>query len=399
MQNFSGPIHLPGQDGYERERLAWNRAVDPRPAIVAEAVSVKDVRTAVLTARERDMPLVVQATGHGTLTDSEGALLLRTSRLNQVRVDPVRREATVGAGTTWSAVIAAAARHGLAPLSGTPWVGVTGYTLGGGTGWLSRMYGFAADSLLGARIVTADGEVREAADDLLWALRGGGGNYGVVTELTFRLYPVARVVAGITFHPFERAADTLAAYGHWALAEPDELNTALFLARTPDGGRMLGLRAVAIEGAERYLAPLLAVAGEPLSGGLQELTFEQAGKALAPEHPPMPLNTQFELFHCLPDDLVQVLVDSPAAGIEVRHWGGAMAEPDGPTGHRDVPFSVLVSEPAELPHATGGSFLNFLTDSARTADAFTPDNYARLVELKKLWDPDRLFRPSHLIGA
>lgn len=401
IKDFSGPVHLPGEAGYDAQRLAWNSGVDPRPAIVAEAVGPADVRAAVLTAREHGLPLSVQATGHGTLVPGDGGLLLRTGRMAGVEVDPARRTAVVEPGALWSDVIAAAAPYGLAPLSGTPSIGVTGYTLGGGTGWLSRRYGFAADSLICAELVTADGELLEVADDshpdLFWALRGGSGNFGLVTRMEFRLYPVGRVFAGLTMHAFERAADTLACYRDWALTEPDTLNTAIFLVRRPDGGRMLGLRVFSMEENSRALAPLLEAAGEPLSGNLAEMSFELAGAMLAPEHPRMPLRNQFELFHELPDDLIGRLLDSPADGIEVRHWGGAMAGPGGPAGHRDVPFSVNASEPVDLPHATGGTFLNFLSDPSRTASAFTEENHARLVELKKAWDPDVVLRPSHVI--
>ncbi|WP_240506224.1 FAD-binding oxidoreductase [Thermoactinospora rubra] len=400
IPDFTGPVHLPDAGAYDEARLAWNRAVDPRPALVAEAAGERDVRAAVSFARERGMPLAVQATGHGMLVANEGALLLKTSRLTGVRVDPQRREATAGAGALWTDVIAAAAPYGLAPLSGTPWIGVTGYTLGGGLGWLSRRYGLAADSLLRARVVTADGELRTAEDgDLLWALRGGSGNFGVVTELTFRLYPVERVHAGLTLHPIERTAETLAVYRDWALEEPDTLATGVLLMRMPDGSRVLGVRSFAVEGGERALGPLLAAAGEPLSGGRGEQTFAEASATLAPVHPPMPVRHRFELFRELPDDLVTLLAHSPPDVVEIRHWGGAFARPGGPAGHRDVPFSILTAGDVELPHATGGSFLTFLTDPARTADAYTAANHARLVELKKSWDPDTVFRPSHLIGA
>ncbi|NUR85192.1 MAG: FAD-binding oxidoreductase, partial [Nonomuraea sp.] len=289
---FQGRISLPGEQRYEQERLPWNRRFDPRPGIVAEATCAADVRAAVLVAGEHGLRITPQSTGHGTITSAEGGLMLRTSQLSRVSVDPHAATATAGAGALWSDVIAAAAPYGLAPLSGTPWVGVAGYTLGGGTGWLSRKYGFAADSLLGAEVVTADGRVlrvsRDAEPELFWALRGGSGNFALVTELTFRLYPVERVVAGMTFHAFERAADTLAAYRDWAWDEPDELNTAVMVMRMPDGNRALAIRAVCLDDSAELLRPLLDAAGEPLNGGLAELSFAEVGTALAgPPRPPM----------------------------------------------------------------------------------------------------------------
>ncbi|WP_327090857.1 FAD-binding oxidoreductase [Nonomuraea sp. NBC_01738] len=197
-----------------------------------------------------------------------------------MHVDPLTRTASAEPGALWSDVIAAAAPYGLAPLSGTPSVGVTGYTLGGGAGWLTRLYGYAADSLLAAELVTADGELLTAdADshpDLFWALRGGSGNFGVATRLDFRLYPVERVAAGMTMHAFDRAGDTLAVYREWAMKQPDTLNTAVILIRMPGGPPMLALRVVSVEDAGRTLAPLLEAAGEPISGGLAEMTFARA---------------------------------------------------------------------------------------------------------------------------
>ena len=177
-RHLDSAVLLPGDTRYETERLSWHRTVDPRPAVIVEAATPQDVQAAVLSARLNDLPFTVQATGHGTLTPADGGLLLKTSRLAGVHVDPEHRIARVGPGARWSQVIDAAAPYGLAPLSGTAAVGVAGYTLGGGAGWLSRKYGFAADSLLSAEVVTADGRQLTASaeehPDLFWALRGGG---------------------------------------------------------------------------------------------------------------------------------------------------------------------------------------------------------------------------------
>ena len=167
----------------------------PTPRWSSRRRDRSDVQAAIRTARDGDLPFAVQSTGHGAVPRPTAGCCSRRLRWTASPIDPERRVARVAAGTTWDAVIAAAAPHGLAPLSGSsPTVGVVGYTLGGGTGWLSRKYGYAADSVLRAAVVTADGElVTASADehpDLFWALRGGGGNFGVVTELEFRLYPV-----------------------------------------------------------------------------------------------------------------------------------------------------------------------------------------------------------------
>ena len=216
-RSFDGTVHLPGESGYDELRRPLNPALDPRPAIVARPRSAGDVQAAVIAAREGDLPIAVQATGHGLHASYDGGLLLNTSGLRAVHVDPERGTARVGPGAIWGQVIAAAAPFGLAPLSGSsPSVGVVGFTLGGGVGWLSRAHGFAADSVLRAELITATGRrVTASAErhaDLFWALRGGGGGFGLVTELEFRLHPVERVYAGTSYFPVERAAETLAVY-------------------------------------------------------------------------------------------------------------------------------------------------------------------------------------------
>jgi FAD/FMN-containing dehydrogenase len=428
---FEGRVHGRGDDGYDAARQPWQLAVDPHPALVVEAAGPQDVQAAIRTARDGDLALAVQATGHGAVPRADGGLLLKTTSMDGVTIDTERRVARVAAGTTWDAVIAAAAPHGLAPLSGSSTtVGVVGYTLGGGTGWLSRKYGYAADSVLRAAVVTADGEIVTASadehPDLFWALRGGGGNFGVVTELEFRLYPVDRLYAGMAMFDVDRAADVLAVYREWADDEPDESSTALVAMTVPPvpvfpeavrGRRVLMLRALYVGGpedGERNLAPLRQAAGEPLMDAFREMAFPDTATLGAP---PAPLASamRIELFHDLSDDVVGLglAANGLVSGVEFRHWGGAPARPDGdagPIGHRDAPFSVVVAAMAEdgsqapalqaavdkvgdklAPHATGGSFRNFLGDAARTPSAYTAEDYGRLAEVKREYDPDNVF--------
>ena len=411
-------LWLPGHSEYDNQRRAINPALDPRPVAVAEASGVADVQEAVRLARDEGLPLAVQSTGHGTHVPANRALLLKTSRMATVLVDPDRRVARVGAGATWGQVLAAAAPFGLAPLSGSsPTVGVTGYTLGGGVGWLSRLHGFAADSLLRAAMVTADGELVFADADqepeLFWALRGGGGNFGVVTGLEFQLYPVRQVYAGTSYFDFERAPDTLGRYADWLDEAPDELSTAVLLTRMPEtpevpqrirGRRVLAIRAMyagdAAE-AEHHLAALRAVAGPALVEGFDAMSYADARMGGTPPR-------HLELLNGLPDSLIGSLVEAiesaSVSTIELRHWGGAMGRGDGPAGHRSAPLSVIADTPdpdlieALQPWATGGSFLNFLSDPSRTESAYTPENYARLREIKADWDPDNIFSFGHNIA-
>jgi FAD/FMN-containing dehydrogenase len=404
---FRGQVHLPGSETYDDERVTWSKRIDPRPAMVAEALTPADVRAAVLTAQLHDLPFAVQSTGHGTLVPADGGLLLKTSQMAEVLVNPQRQTARVGPGACWGDVIAAAAPLGLAPISGSSMsVGVTGYTLGGGFGWLSRAHGLAADSLLRADIVTADGRlVTATADrnpDLFWAVRGGGANFGVVTALEFRLYPVARVFAGTAWFPRERAAATLARYRDWAASQPDELNASVVVSH--DALAIRGLYAGSEEGARRALRPLFEAAGAPVADDWRVMGFADTGSigGTAPRH--------FDLFEQLPDAVIAEVVHAVARrganAVEVRHWGGAIARPGpgaGPAGHHDLPFSITVDGPPEAadglaPYATGDSFLNFLADPARTHTAYTAANWERLRELKRAYDPDNVFGLSHNIA-
>jgi FAD/FMN-containing dehydrogenase len=443
-RSFAGGLYMPGDAGYGTERLGWDRSIDSRPAIVATATGPGDVQAAILAAREHELPLAVQATGHGTVIASDGALLIKTSQMATVAIDPHRRIARVGPGAVWHHVNTAAAPFGLAALAGRcATVGVTGYTLGGGTGWLSRKFGYAADSVVRAEVVTADGRLLVASTDenpdLFWALRGGGGNFGVVTSLEFRLYPAAHLFAGMSLYPLDRAFETMATYRQWALDEPDEMNSAVMLMRLPPhpsvpepyrGKRFLTIRAFYLGSAEdgrRVLAPLVDAAGPPLLDGFRMMSFLEASAATnGPDAPPMAARQYVDLFQNVPDDVIRAMVeaagegvDSPLAFIELRHWGGAMARPGpdaGPAGARDVPFSVMAVAPYQAheqerveayvdglatrlqPYATGGSFLNLQMDRAKTRTAFTTENYARLVQAKRRWDPDNFFRLNHNIS-
>jgi FAD/FMN-containing dehydrogenase len=410
-----GQVYEPGGDEYDQARQTWNRRVEQRPALIVRAEGPADVRAAVSGAGGHGVPIAVQSTGHGTHVPADGALLIKTSDMAGVLIDPGRRTARVGPGVRWEQVIAAAAQVGLAPLSGSsPDVGVAGYTLGGGLGWLSRAYGFAADSLLRASLVTAGGRQvtvsRASHPDLFWALRGGGGNFGIVTSLEFRLYPVTRVYAGIAYFRFERAAETLARYREWSASEPDKLTTAVMLIGKPSepglDGPVLAIRALyagPAAAARRALCPLWEAAGTPVRDGMREMAFAQVRgiPSVAPRN--------FQMAAELPDPLIEDLVAAARdeASVEIRHWGGAIAaagQDAGPAGHRDVPFSVVMDGSPEVfasirAYPADGSFLNFLHETDRTRTAYTPANYRRLRDVKGAWDPDNVFGATHNIAA
>ncbi|MQA77924.1 MAG: FAD-binding protein [Streptosporangiales bacterium] len=407
---LAGSVYVPGDAEY-----AGKESYRGAPAFVVEAATPAEVRSALGVAREYGLPLTVQSTGHGTIVAPTGGLLLRTSRMARVLVDPDRRIARVGAGARWSEVIAAAEPFGLAPLSGdTPSVGVVGYTLGGGLSWLSRRYGFAADSLLRIDLVTADGRYVTATEhrnpDLFWAVRGGGGNFGVVTSLEFRLYHVPEVYGGSAVFPIERAAAALTFLAEHGEELPDALSLSLVVARNAgEDGPGLIVRAVHADGAdagERALRPLLDIVGAPVSGGFRPMRYsEVSGIGGTPPR-------GFAMYDRLSPELVERVVgsvtrpDSGVSALEIKHWGGAIAWPTdpapGPVSHRDVPFVMkLDASPhavADLTrYATGHSYLNFLSDTTRTARAYTEDNYRRLRGVKAAYDPDNMFHRNHNI--
>jgi FAD/FMN-containing dehydrogenase len=372
--------------------------------LTVEATGAADVRAAVLASRELGLPLTVQATGHGTVVPPDEGMLLKTSRMSRVLVDPSRGIARAGAGARWSDVIAAAAPLGLAPLSGShASVGVTGFTLGGGVGWLSRRYGFAADHLVSAEIVTADGRHLTADagrhPDLFWALRGGSGNFGVVTSLEFRLHPVSTVYGGVALFPASRAADILTRFRDESDTRPDALSVSIAITNHASHGRVVAVRAVYVGSAEegaRALRSLRDAAGPPLQEDFRTMPYAETESlgGTPPQH--------FHLYADLPDALIAAITESDAAGIEVKQWGGAMARPGadaGPVGHRDVPFSLTIdgSDDGLASYATGGAFLNFLHDTSRTASAYTPENFRRLREVKRAYDPQNVFHRNHNI--
>lgn len=384
------------------------------PLTVVDAESPADVRATVLAARERDVPFAVEATGHGAHGAFDSGVLLKTTRMNSVAVDPSRRLVRVGPGARWADVIAATAPYGLAPVSGTtPSVGVTGFTLGGGLGWMSRRYGFAADNVVRAEVVTADGGLVSASADhnaeLFWALRGGGGNFGVVTSLEFRVHALPEVFGGTALFPVERAADVIAFYRDTAAARPDELTANIVLMKSSPvegiAGPVLAVRGLfagpAVDGA-CALRPLFAAAGHPLHDGFRAMTYAETGTIGGTR----PANLHF-FGDLLPDDVissaVDAVVDGPASAVEVRTWGGAMARPAadaGPVGPRDAVFSVMIDGPDEpliASRATGQVFLNWSHDTSCTHRAFTLGDYSRLRDVKTAYDPHNLFQRGHNI--
>jgi FAD/FMN-containing dehydrogenase len=433
IPGFHGTVHTPGSPGYDRGRQAWNRAVDARPAMVAVATTVDDVASAVRFAAGHGLPLTVQATGHGTQTAVDGGVLLRTQRLDDVDVDPAHRTARIAAGTCWQDVVAAAAPHGLAPLSGVGSVGAIGFTVGGGAGPLARLHGLAADSVTAAEVVTADGERRRITTtdepDLFWAIRGGGGSFAVVTAMEIRLFPVEWVRSGLLAYDVAAAPDLLGGLEAWAADAPDGTSVAAMLTTLPEAGpfpppmlgrTVVGLRVTQVgDTATDAVLPLTEPLGEPLLDTTAWMTFAES-YASAPPHEPTGVVQHFGFVESLTDGVSAEVIDAVTAGritsAEIRQWGGALARPrpdGGAAGVLEAAFSVLLaSEFADpgrreeaaaamadtstrlRPHETGRTFLNFVADPVDVPRAFASDTYDRLTAIKTAWDPADVIRPG-----
>jgi FAD binding domain/Berberine and berberine like len=327
-----------------------------------------------------------------------------------VQIFPGRRVASVGPGARWREVMQAAAPYGLAPLCGNATgVGVVGFTLGGGVGWLSRQYGYTADNVVRVEAVLADGTpVTATADtepELFWGLRGAGANLGLVTRLEVGLAPVAEVVAGDIEYPWEQAEQVLTAFA--GQAPPDHLTSIVVLDHR-DTARPPVVTVQAMSTADHRtardaLAAVLPTPGRPVRDTFAVMPYREAATMGGT------LPTGFDLLDRLDRKavgrlLTAVATDRPVR-LEIRYWGGAPSRPDdrsGPVGHRGVPFSVTVDGPPGVVAAvstlgTGGSFLNFLRDTGRTASAYTPADYARVRRLKARVDPGNIFGSQHNI--
>ena len=441
-----GRVHMPGMAGYDAARAGFSLTSQPTPDVVVMAESAADVVAAVNFARSQRLPVGVHATGHNFGFAFQGGLRINTSRMQGITIDPIARTARVQAGVIWKSVVQAAHHYGLAPLNGSsPLVGVVGYSLFGGYGWLLRKYGAAVDSVIGADVVTADGQlVRASATshaDLFWALRGASGNFGVVTALEFKLYPVGEMYGGALFFPMERAEQVLAAYSQWVATLPDEMTSSIVLMRVPPrpdvpeflrGKSIVTVRA-AYAGAEgdgaRLLQPLRDLGGL-LAETFQMLPYTQTATISNDPTTPMPTWRTTTMLKDLSPATIETIVrmngvggEAPVTIFEIRHLGGAMTRIPADSAafsQRYAPFlmqtiDVLTSpEQSETakrntqaifeamqPHSTGGVLPSWLGDGdygmERTRAGFSPESYRRLVALKDRYDPANMFRLNHNI--
>jgi FAD/FMN-containing dehydrogenase len=437
---LSDRVITPEDSRYDETRAVHNGLVDRRPALIVRCRTTQDVVAALALARDAGLEVSVRGGGHNVAgrAVTDGGVMIDLAEMQAVDVDPVAQVATAEAGVRWNRLNDAAGEHGLAVTGGAvSTTGIAGYTLGGGLGWLMSKHGLAADNLLAAELVTAAGEVLRvdagSHPDLFWALRGGGGNFGVVTAFTYRLHRQPTVTGGLIAHPLDAAPELLRFYRDAVADASDELTVFAGLVHAPDGsGTKLAALIVChtgdAEAAERELAPLKSW-GSPLLVEVGEMPYPQMNTLLDAGFPDGARNYWLSSFtRGLPDELIDLAVErfrsvpSPMTGILFEHFHGAVTR-IGPTEtavpHREQGWNLLIpsvwTDPADTeaniawtrdtlaamgPHLARGRWLNYLGDDQ--ADdairaAYGP-NHERLREVKRRYDPENVFHLNHNIA-
>ena len=439
-----GAIVAAGDEGYDEARLAWNLAADQRPAAVAFPENESDVSFALAYAREAGLRVSVQGTGHNPLPlgDMSGSLLIRTNKMNRVEIDPEARIARVQAGAVWADVASPANEHGLAALVGSsPDVGVVGYSLGGGVGYLGRKHGIQTNSVTAIELVTPDGEHQrvdaENNEDIFWALRGGGGNFGVVTAMEFRLYPVEELYAGWLIWPWERSQEVIERWVEWTETAPDEITSMVRIMQIPPIDEvpefLRGRQIVVFSGA--YLGS--KEDGDEVLAALRELEPETDTFAMMPPlglsylhgdpESPVPVLSDQAIVDEMPREAIETFVAKAGPGsnssllmAELRQMGGAMGR--SPEGHgalaridgKFVAFAggmvmnpemgaAVAHDAGELmaalaPYGHGRGYSNFAERAVDAASFFPEETYARLREVRSRVDRDGIMRANHEIA-
>ncbi|MFL6007492.1 MAG: FAD-binding oxidoreductase [Gaiellaceae bacterium] len=436
---IAGSVIGPQDAAFDSTRAVHNGLIDRRPAVIVRAQTTNDVVEALAFARRNGLEVSVRGGGHNAAgrAVTEGGVMIDLAGMKGISVDPARATATVQGGLLWAELNDAAAAHGLAVTGGAvSTTGVAGYTLGGGLGWLMAKYGLAADNLLAVELVTAEGDVLrvDAAShpDLFWAVRGGGGNFGVATSFTFRLREVDTIVGGLIAHPIDAAPELLRFYRDAAAASSDDLTVFAGLVHAPDGsGSKLAALIVFHTGdaeqAERDLEPFKTW-GSPLVVDVGPMPYPAMNTILDAGFPTGSLNYWLSSFtRGLPDELIDNAVDRFAAvpssmtAILFEHFHGAVTRvgaTETAVPHRDEGWNLLIPSvwmdradserniawtrdtfAALRPHFASGRWLNYLGDD-QADDAIRAaygQNYDRLREIKRRYDPENVFHLNHNI--
>ncbi len=446
---FSGQLLSLGDSGYDAARAVFNTMIDRRPALIAQCGSAEDVAAALTFARQQQLLVSVKCTGHNVagFAVCDDGLVIDLCPMKQILVDSAGRTVRAGAGCTWGEVNDALQPHGLAAAGGFVSItGVSGLTLGGGLGWLVRKYGLALDNMRSARVVLADGRVVSASptehDDLFWALRGGGGNFGIVTEFEFAAHPAGTALGGVVLHPFANARDALRQWRGFERTAPEEFTGGAFLLHFPQdpsapealrGAPVVGLGGVyagAGPEAERVVAPLRAY-GPPLVDMFQPGPYNQIQRMADFAFPPGLRNYwKSGYLTALSDEAIDVMVDhftrvpSPRTVVVLEHNGDGALErvPDAATsfGHRHWPYNFVVTSAwadpqdderniawtrglheAMRPFLASAAYLNYYAGDEGQEGleaAYGMDKLRRLAVLKTKYDPGNVFRMNQNVA-
>jgi FAD/FMN-containing dehydrogenase len=435
----SGRVLRPADDGYHAARRVHNGLIDRAPAVIVRCKNAADVAAGVRFARAAGLDICVRGGGHNVAgrAVADDAVMIDLAEMKGTNVDPEARTVRAEGGLTWAELNAATAEHGLASTGGAiSTTGIAGLTLGGGLGWLMAKYALAADNLLAVELVNADGdqlEVTEASDsDLFWALRGGGGNFGIATSFTYRLHPLAMVTGGLIAHPIDAAPDLLRFYRDAAAGCSDDLTVFAALVHAPDGsGTKLSAMVVFHTGepaqAEQDLEPFKTW-GSPAVVDVGPMPYPVMNTLLDAAYPTGSLNYWLSSFtRGLPDGLIDTMVErfasvpSPMSAILLEHFHGAVTRvgvTDTAVPHRAEGWNLLLpsvwldaaqndeniawtreTHRALAPHLDEARWLNYLGDDQgddAVRAAYGP-NYDRLLELKRRYDPENIFHHNHNI--
>ena len=440
-KSLNGAFLLPGDKGYDRGRRVWNGMIDKHPAMIAYCEDVDDVLKSVNFARTRALITAVRSGGHNVAGNSvcDGGIVIDLSRMKRIEVNASSRIARAQAGLTWGEFDRATQNHGLATTGGiVSQTGIAGLTLGGGIGWLMRRFGVTCDNLLSIKMIAADGRLMTASadenQDLFWGVRGGGGNFGIVTEFEYRLHEVGPVLAGTVYYPAAKAREILRFYRDYIAGIPDELTTMfVYMAapHTPSLFKLFGNGPAAaihvcyaghLETGERVLKPL-RVFGPPLKDAVRIMPYAELQSMLDSGAPPHLRNFwKSSYLKGLSDEAIDVLaafsegVSSPLSQVHLQHLGGQVrrvGEDEMAFSHRDASCVLNIVtkwkdsresekhikwtrdfEAAMRPYSTGGVYVNFLGEEGedRVKAAYGPEKYGRLAALKNKYDPKNFFR-------
>jgi FAD/FMN-containing dehydrogenase len=433
-----GPVVTAADAGYDAARRIWNAMIDKRPGLIARCAGAADVLEAVRFAEENEVMVSVRGGGHNVAGTAvcDGGLMIDLSPMRGIQVDPGTRTAWAQPGLLWQEFDHETQAFGLATTGGVVGeTGIAGLTLGGGVGWLVRKHGLACDNLLAADVVTAEGQLRRATStengDLFWALRGGGGNFGVVTAFQYRLHPLSMVLGGLVIHPRAAARDVIRFHRDFVTSAPEELTSYVALLTAPDGHPVVAMASCYcgdLREGERVLKPLREF-GHPLIDDMKPMPYGAMQGLFGPAFPWGNRNYWKSSFlRALPDAAVDAVVEhadrgtSPLSAVVLEYYGGAASRiPTGATAfpHREAAYNFLVlgqwSDPAEdtaqmrwardcweavRPWSTGAVYMNALSDDEgvkAVRDAYGA-NYARLASLKAKLDPRNLFRLNQNIA-